>query len=83
MADQAKQVNRVSQKITGGASAVPNATSENEFTAIIFPPNYKKNYAFRGIIKSFSSQNSDGPFDILPEHENFVTVPMKKLRWLI
>ena len=75
----ADQVNQVVQNTTGGVSAVPNATSEIEFTAVIFPPNYKKNYAFRGLIKSFSSQNSEGPFDILPEHENFVTLAHDKI----
>ncbi len=71
-------VNQVAQKTTG-ASAVPNATSESEFMAVIFPPNYKRNYAFRGKVKSFSSQNSEGPFDILPEHENFVTMAHDKI----
>ena len=75
----ADQVNQVVQNATGSASAVPNAASETEFMAVIFPPNYKKNYAFRGKVKSFSSQNSEGPFDILPEHENFVTVANDKI----
>lgn len=75
----AVQVDQINQKSTIVASAIPNATSEIEFTAVIFPPNYKKNYAFRGKIRSFSSQNSEGPFDILPEHENFVTVAHDKI----
>jgi F-type H+-transporting ATPase subunit epsilon len=29
---------------------------------------------WEGNAKSVSSKNSDGPFDILPEHANFVTV---------
>ena len=70
MADQVDQSNQSTAK----TSLVPDAASESEFMAIIFPPNYKKNYAFRGKVKSLSSKNSEGPFDILPEHENFVTV---------
>lgn len=29
---------------------------------------------FDGECKSLSSQNSTGPFDILPEHENFISL---------
>ena len=47
--------------------------------AMIFPPNNKENYAFRGYVKSISSTNSEGIFDILPEHENFVTLISEKI----
>jgi len=41
---------------------------------IIYPPNYKKELRYAGYAKSFSSVNVKGPFDILPAHENFVSV---------
>ncbi len=74
MADQI-----ISQKPKKNASVAPDATSETEFMAIVFPPNYKREYAYRGKIKSFSSQNTEGKFDILPEHENFVTMAHDKI----
>ena len=37
-------------------------------------PNYKKNMAYKGIAKSVTAFNVEGTFDILPMHENFVTV---------
>lgn len=40
----------------------------------IFSPNYKSNLEFSGYIKSLSSINEKGPFDILPTHENLATV---------
>lgn len=41
---------------------------------IIYPPNYKKELRFAGYARSFSGVNEKGPFDILPQHENFVSV---------
>ncbi len=75
MADTNQQI-QTPKKAT---QVVPDATSESEFMAIVFPPNYKREYAFRGKIKSFSSQNTEGKFDILPEHENFVTMAHDKI----
>ena len=43
------------------------------FTAI-YIPSYKQPLDFKGYVKSISSVNSEGAFDILPMHENFVTV---------
>ena len=43
------------------------------FTAI-YIPNYKQQLDFKGYVKSISSINNEGAFDILPMHENFVTV---------
>lgn len=34
---------------------------------------------FKGFAKSVSSTDESGPFDILPGHENFVTVFSKKI----
>lgn len=42
--------------------------------AVIYPPSYQKELRFSGYAKSFSSVNEKGPFDILPTHENFVSV---------
>lgn len=41
---------------------------------VIYSPNYKKGLRFAGYTRSFSSVNEKGPFDILPAHENFVSV---------
>ena len=41
---------------------------------VIYPPSYQKELRFAGYAKSFSSVNEKGPFDILPAHENFVSV---------
>ncbi len=40
----------------------------------IFSPSYQKELMFAGYAKSFSSVNEKGTFDILPAHENFVSV---------
>ncbi len=40
----------------------------------IYSPNYKSELEFAGYIKSLSSVNEKGPFDILPLHENLATV---------
>ncbi len=37
-------------------------------------PNYKKSLSYKGIAKSVTAKNSEGTFDILPMHENFVTL---------
>ncbi len=42
----------------------------------IYSPNYKKELEFSGYIKSLSSVNEKGPFDILPTHENLATVAL-------
>lgn len=44
------------------------------FFAAIFSPTYKRNLEFRGNIKSLSSAGSEGSFDILPLHENFLSI---------
>ena len=41
---------------------------------IIYPPSYKKELRYAGYTRSFSASNEKGPFDILPMHENFVSV---------
>lgn len=38
-----------------------------------------QNLGFKGFAKSISSVNKQGPFDILPAHENFVTEFSNKL----
>lgn len=48
--------------------------SKNKFYAAVMPPSYKGHLAFAGFVKSLSSVNSEGNFDILPMHENFVTM---------
>lgn len=40
---------------------------------VIYSPNYKKELRFAGYTRSFSSVNEKGPFDILPQHENFLS----------
>ncbi len=45
----------------------PNDT----FDVIINSPN---ELIWKGTANSISSKNSDGPFDILPEHANFITI---------
>lgn len=50
---------------------VPN--SDNFFTAV-YTPSYKKHLAYRGKVKSLSSVNNEGNFDILPLHENFISI---------
>lgn len=35
--------------------------------------------AFEGVVESISSTNEKGPFDILPEHENFISVVREKV----
>lgn len=53
--------------------------SQDHMQALIFPPNYKKQFKFKGKVKSISSFNSEGPFDVLPMHENFVTMINQKV----
>ncbi len=48
----------------------------NLFYTAIFPPNYKTDLNFSGYVRSLSSANAKGPFDILPMHENFVTIAL-------
>lgn len=49
---------------------------EEAFFAAVFLPGYKTGQieSFRGYAKSLSGTNSEGVFDVLPEHENFVTL---------
>ena len=47
---------------------------EDALYTLVFMPNYLHNPTFKGYAKSVSSTNVEGPFDILPEHENFVTI---------
>ncbi len=50
------------------------AARQNLIYLAIFPPNYKSYLNYLGYVRSVSSVNERGPFDILPMHENFVTV---------
>lgn len=49
------------------------------FYAVIIAPNYKKQLDFGGYVRSISAVNSEGNFDVLPLHENFVTLLSGKL----
>ena len=49
-------------------------TKANALYTVIFAPTYKKQLGFAGYARSFSSVDERGPYDILPGHENFVTV---------
>ena len=51
----------------------------HSFEAFVYPPNYKSEFLFHGLVKSISSTNSEGAFDILPMHENFVTTLRDKV----
>ena len=48
--------------------------NSNKFYAIVMPPSYKGHLAYRGFVKSLSSVNNEGKFDILPLHENFASI---------
>lgn len=50
------------------------AQSSDNFFTVIYSPSYKKHLAFSGKVRSLSSVNSEGNFDILPLHENFVSI---------
>lgn len=52
---------------------------EDALLALIFPPNYKGEMAYKGHVKSISSINTEGAIDILPMHENFVTMVKDKI----
>lgn len=39
----------------------------------IFPPSHNKQIKFAGYVKSVSCLDKQGPFDILPGHENLFT----------
>lgn len=65
-------------KKLGETQLAATYTSDALYT-VIYPPVYKANYAFRGYIKSLSSINSEGVFDVLPQHENFVSVIQEKI----
>ncbi|HSX57835.1 MAG TPA: hypothetical protein VLE47_01020 [Candidatus Saccharimonadales bacterium] len=45
----------------------------------VFLTNSLQDSGFRGFVKSITSSDSSGPFDVLPNHENFVTNFSKKL----
>jgi F0F1-type ATP synthase epsilon subunit len=49
------------------------------FYTVIIAPNYKKQLGFSGYVRSISGVNSEGNFDVLPLHENFVTILSGKL----
>lgn len=40
----------------------------------VYPPNYRGDLRFQGHARSVSSKNIEGNFDVLPLHENFVTL---------
>lgn len=40
----------------------------------IISPSYKSNLQYEGLAQSVTSFNSEGTFDVLPMHENFVTL---------
>jgi len=41
---------------------------------VIYAPTYKQQLSYSGYVRAFSSSDEVGPYDILPGHENFVTV---------
>ncbi len=45
----------------------------------VFLTNSLQEQGFRGFAKSITSADTNGPFDVLPNHENFVTNFSKKL----
>lgn len=47
---------------------------KNLLYAAVYLPNYAKQAGFRGYARSVSASNVEGRFDILPQHENFVTL---------
>ena len=49
------------------------------FYTVISAPSYKKQLDFQGYIRSISAHNSEGVFDVLSLHENFVTILSGKL----
>lgn len=51
------------------------ATNGFLFITIISP----EATVFEGKIKAFSSINSDGPFDVLPQHTNFISIIKNKI----
>lgn len=40
----------------------------------IISPSYKSKLEYQGLAQSVTSTNSEGTFDVLPMHENFVTL---------
>jgi len=52
---------------------------KDAFFVVIYAPNYKAQFNFQGYVRSLSSVNSEGNFDLLPLHENFVTILSGKL----
>ncbi len=50
------------------------AIDKNNFYTVIYSPSYKRHLAYSGKVKSLSAKNSEGNFDILPLHENFVSI---------
>ncbi len=48
----------------------------NVIYTVILSPTYKKGLSFEGYVRSFSSTNDVGPYDILPGHENLVTTAL-------
>ena len=56
-----------------------NNRRRDAFYTVISAPSYKKQLDFQGYIRSISAHNSEGVFDVLPLHENFVTILMGKI----
>lgn len=48
--------------------------NSDSFFTVVYSPSYKKHLAFSGKVRSLSSANSEGNFDILPLHENFISI---------
>jgi len=53
---------------------VAQEPNKNKFYTAVLPPSYKRHLAYSGYVKSLSSTNSEGNFDILPMHENFASI---------
>lgn len=58
---------------------MPDNTRRDALYTVVYLPGYKKQASFRGWAKSVSSTNSEGSFDVLPLHENFVTTIKNKV----
>ena len=54
-------------------------TNVNKLFVTVYLTNTLEKPAFKGFVKSLTSYDDSGPFDILPMHENFVTQFKKKL----
>lgn len=52
----------------------PGIRRDALYTVILAPSYRGEEIKFEGYAKSVSSKNPEGNFDVLPEHENFVTL---------